>query len=82
MALPVSFFTCWNSEIRVLILPILEICANAGALLEIDSPEIDWVSLAKTFAVDSERVDHMDRFSRVIDAGLAIQKPCLIEVAF
>ena len=75
-------FYCWNSEIRVLILPILEIGPNASALLEIDSPEIDWVSLAKTFAVDAERVNSMDRFSRAIDAGLATQGPYLIEVAF
>jgi acetolactate synthase-1/2/3 large subunit len=59
-----------------------EIGPKASALLNIDNPEIDWVCLAKTFAIDAQRVDTMDKFSSALDAGLATQGPYLIEVAF
>jgi acetolactate synthase I/II/III large subunit len=59
-----------------------EIGPKASALLDIDDPEIDWVSLARTFAVDARRVDTMDSLSSAIDVGFATQGPYLIEVAF
>jgi acetolactate synthase-1/2/3 large subunit len=58
-----------------------EIGPKASALLDIDNPEIDWVCLAKTFAIDAQRVDTMDKFSSALDTGLATQGPYLIEVA-
>ena len=61
---------------------VTEIGPKASGLLDIDNPEIDWVSLAKTFDIEAERVDTMDAFSSAIDAGLATQGPYLIEVAF
>jgi acetolactate synthase-1/2/3 large subunit len=54
---------------------------KASALLDIDRPTIDWVSLAKTFGVTAFRAETMDELSRHIDAGMAIGGPCLIEVA-
>ncbi|MDH3763277.1 MAG: acetolactate synthase large subunit [Gammaproteobacteria bacterium] len=60
----------------------MEIGPKASALLDIDNPEIDWVCLAKTFDIDAQRVDTMDKFSNALDAGLATQGPYLIEVAF
>ena len=62
-------------------LGVTEIGPKASGLLDIDNPEIDWVSLARTFGIDAVRVDTMDRFSSAIDAGLAAQGPYLIEVA-
>jgi acetolactate synthase-1/2/3 large subunit len=59
-----------------------EIGPKASRLLDIDDPEIDWVSLARTFGVDAQRVDTMDSFSSALDAGFATQGPYLIEVAF
>jgi acetolactate synthase-1/2/3 large subunit len=53
---------------------------KASALLDIDRPTIDWVSLAKTFGVEAFRAETMDELSRHIDAGMAIDGPCLIEV--
>ena len=44
--------------------------------------EIDWVSLARSFGIDAERVNTMDEFSSAIDAGFATRGPYLIEVAF
>ncbi len=59
---------------------VTEIGPKASALLDIDNPEIDWVSLARSFGIDAVRVDTMDRFSSAIDAGFATQGPYLIEV--
>ena len=53
---------------------------KASALLDIDRPTIDWVSLAKTFGVTAFRSETMDELSRPIDAGMAMNGPCLIEV--
>ncbi len=61
---------------------VTEIGPKASALLDIDNPEIDWVSLARSFGIDAVRVDTMDGFSSSIDAGFATQGPYLIEVAF
>ena len=61
---------------------VTEIGPKASALLDIDDPEIDWVSLARSFGIDAERVDTMDVFSNAIDAGFATQGPYLIEVSF
>jgi acetolactate synthase-1/2/3 large subunit len=60
---------------------IEKIGPNASGLLDIDNPAIDWISLAKTFGVEAERVDTMDAFSSAIDTGLATRGPYLIEVA-
>ena len=61
---------------------VTEIGPKASRLLDIDDPEIDWVSLARSFGIEAERVDTMDEFSSAIDAGFATQGPYLIEVAF
>ena len=53
---------------------------NAAGLMDIDKPEIDWVSLAKSFGVAAQRVESMEAFSSAIDAGLETRGPCLIEV--
>jgi acetolactate synthase-1/2/3 large subunit len=60
----------------------MDIGPKASRLLDIDDPEIDWVSLARTFGVDAQRVDTMDTFSNALDVGFATQGPYLIEVAF
>jgi acetolactate synthase-1/2/3 large subunit len=59
---------------------VMELGPKASALLDIDNPEIDWVSLARTFGVDAQRADTMDTFSSALDAGFATQGPYLIEV--
>jgi len=61
---------------------VTEIGPKASGLLDIDNPEIDWVSLARSFGIDAVRVDTMDLFSSAIDVGYATQGPYLIEVAF
>ncbi|MDT7586008.1 MAG: acetolactate synthase large subunit [Pseudonocardiales bacterium] len=55
--------------------------ANADTLLNIDNPRIDWVALARTFGIEAFRAQTADELARHIEAGLAIQGPCVIEVA-
>ena len=69
-------------RLEMLNVGVTEIGPKASGLLDIDDPEIDWVSLAGSFGIDAERVDTMEMFSKSIDAGLATQGPYLIEVAF
>jgi acetolactate synthase-1/2/3 large subunit len=52
----------------------------AAALLDIGNPDIDWRSLAKGFGVEAHRAATMDELSRALDAGFAIQGPCVIEI--
>jgi acetolactate synthase-1/2/3 large subunit len=52
----------------------------ASSLLDIGNPDIDWLSLAKGFGVAAFRAETMDELSRAMDAGYAIQGPCVIEV--
>jgi acetolactate synthase I/II/III large subunit len=55
--------------------------AKAGPLMDIGSPRIDWVALARTFGVEAFRACTADEFVRHLQAGLAVQGPALIEVA-
>jgi acetolactate synthase-1/2/3 large subunit len=52
----------------------------ASTLLDIGSPDIDWLSLAKGFGVAAFRANSMDELSRAVDAGIAMRGPCIIEV--
>ena len=55
--------------------------AKAGALMDIGSPRIDWVALARTFGLEALRACTADEFVCHLQAGLAVQGPTLIEVA-
>jgi acetolactate synthase-1/2/3 large subunit len=55
--------------------------ANADTLLNIDNPRIDWVSLARTFGIEAFRAETAGELARHLEAGLAVQGPCVIEVA-
>ena len=52
----------------------------ASSLLDIGGPDIDWLSLAKGFGVAAFRASTIDELSRAMDAGIAAQGPCVIEV--
>src|SRR5262245_38753464 len=52
----------------------------ASSLLDIGTPDIDWPSHAKGIGVPAHRAATMDELSRAVDAGLATQGPCVIEV--
>ncbi|WP_181275553.1 acetolactate synthase large subunit [Brevibacterium oceani] len=54
---------------------------KAQSLLDIGSPDIDWVSLAKGMGVPATRVETIEDLDRDFAAGLADSGPRLIEVA-
>ncbi|MEO8308517.1 MAG: acetolactate synthase large subunit [Pseudomonadota bacterium] len=51
----------------------------AGSLLDIDRPDIDWVSLAKGLGVEAKRVSTAEAFDDVLAAMLRQRGPRLIE---
>ena len=51
---------------------------NARRMLDLDHPDLDWVSLAKGMGVEGGRADTVER-SRTDEAGLSRRGPFLIE---
>jgi acetolactate synthase-1/2/3 large subunit len=65
--------------------------ANVGAgnpgrkaldMLDLDRPDLDWVSLAKGMGVPGARVETMEEFNRRLAEGIAVPGPYLVEVVF
>jgi acetolactate synthase-1/2/3 large subunit len=65
--------------------------ANVGAgnpgrkaldMLDLDRPDLDWVSLAKGMGVPGARVETMEEFNRRLAEGIAASGPYLVEVVF
>ncbi|MGD0240973.1 MAG: acetolactate synthase large subunit [Streptosporangiaceae bacterium] len=54
---------------------------RAEALMDLGRPDIDWVSLARTFGVPGSRAATADELARQVAAGLSAPGPRLIEVA-
>ena len=54
---------------------------RAEALMDLGRPDIDWVSLARTFGVQASRAATADELAGQVKAALAAQGPALIEVA-
>jgi acetolactate synthase-1/2/3 large subunit len=73
-----------NRKYQILRMEMANVGANIGptasALLDIDRPTIDWVSLARSFGVEATRAETMDDLSQQIDSGMATDGPRLIEV--
>ena len=59
---------------------LAEIGPRGSRLLEIGSPDIDWVALARSLGVAARQAKSMDELSRGIDAALIEGGPQLIEV--
>jgi acetolactate synthase-1/2/3 large subunit len=53
---------------------------RAEALMDLGRPDIDWVSLARTFGLEASRAVTADDLARQVEAGLAAPGPSLIEV--
>jgi acetolactate synthase-1/2/3 large subunit len=65
--------------------------ANVGAgnpgrkaldMLDLDRPDLDWVTMAKGMGVPGARVRTMDEFNRRLAEGIAAPGPFLVEVVF
>ncbi|HEY1258554.1 MAG TPA: thiamine pyrophosphate-dependent enzyme, partial [Stellaceae bacterium] len=63
--------------------------ANVGAgnpgrkaldMLDLDRPDLDWVSLAKGMGVPGARVETMEEFNRRFAEGVAAPGPYLVEI--
>jgi len=52
---------------------------NAQRMLDLDSPFIDWVGLAKSMGVEAARAEDAGRFVDLLRAALARKGPFLIE---
>lgn len=52
---------------------------RAEALMDLGRPDIDWVSLARTFGIEAFRAATADELARHVRAGLAAGGPALIE---
>ena len=52
---------------------------RAEALMDLSRPDIDWVSLARTFGIPAARAITADELARHVRAGLAAEGPSLIE---
>ncbi len=53
---------------------------TAHAMMELDRPALDWVSLARGMGVEAGRAATMEEFSRQLDAGLRSEGPYLIDL--
>src|SRR5690606_25999954 len=53
--------------------------ANARAMLNLDVPFLDWVSLAKGMGVEASRAETTEQFQLALVRGLASKSPYLIE---
>lgn len=60
--------------------------ANAGSIatdmMELNRPDLDWVSLARGMGVEAEAVTDTDSLIKAFKAGLASEGPYLIEAIF
>ena len=52
---------------------------RAEALMDLGCPDIDWVSLARTFGITASRAASAGELARHVRAGLAAAGPALIE---
>jgi acetolactate synthase-1/2/3 large subunit len=76
---------CSNRSYRILQLElsragITSYGDNARALMELNAPPIDWVSLARGFGVPGASVDTVEGLARELRTGLAEAGPRLIEM--
>lgn len=74
-----------NRAYRILIGELANVGAaapghNATAMLTLDRPDLDWVSLAKGFGVAAGRATTLDELAVQFRRGLAVAGPYLIEV--
>jgi acetolactate synthase-1/2/3 large subunit len=53
---------------------------TAHAMMELDRPALDWVSLARGMGVEAGRAATMEEFDRQLDAGLRSEGPYLIDL--
>ena len=83
--IPVVFVICNNAQYQ-----ILKICAHTLKLeeaqaeryegLDLTSPEIDYLQLARAFGVEALRISEPDELCATVEAGFRGDKPLVIDV--
>src|SRR5690606_31474808 len=53
--------------------------ANARRMLNLDEPRLDWCQIARGMGVEAASASTAERFAQLLDAGLAMRGPFLIE---
>jgi acetolactate synthase-1/2/3 large subunit len=53
---------------------------NARRMLTLDSPDLDWVSMARAQGMPAQRVEDLQGFALALGKSLAERGPCLIEL--
>ena len=83
--LPVTFVITNNTQYKILkdcagVLKLPQALAGRYESLDVVKPEVDYVSLAKSFGVSAQRVTEPEELSQVVSESLAGDRPRLIEV--
>ncbi|MEP7239340.1 MAG: acetolactate synthase large subunit [Devosia sp.] len=66
-------------EIEMANLGVNEIGRNAGAMMSLGNPDLDWVMLARGMGVEAARTDTCERFADLVGSSLRRRGPFLIE---
>jgi len=83
--LPVTFVICNNSQYKILkdcagVLRLPAACAGRYESLDIGSPAVDYVGLARSLGVSARRITEPDALAEAVARSLAGDVPQLIEV--
>ncbi len=83
--LPVTFVICNNSQYKILkdcagVLQLPAACAGRYESLDIGSPAIDYVGLARSLGISAQRITEPDALAEAVARSLAGDVPQLIEV--
>jgi len=83
-ALPITTVVFSNRSYRILKgafdQTLSEMPERAAALLDLDRPNLDFVSLAEGMGMPARRVESLEAFARALAAGFESRQPNLIEV--
>ncbi len=75
-----------NRAYAILKHELTNVGANAGSIatdmMELNRPDLDWVSLARGMGVEAQAVTDTDNLIKAFKAGLACEGPYLIEAIF
>jgi benzoylformate decarboxylase len=83
--IPVTFIICNNSQYQILKgcsteLPLPRMAAGKFLAMDVTQPEIDFVSLARSFGVEAHRVTEPDELCDRLRESLGGDKPLLLDV--
>ncbi len=83
--IPTVFVVTNNRQYKILkdcsrVLQLPHACRDEYVALDLDTPEIDFVGLARAFGVRAERAESPDTLADMVRSGWTSEEPLLIEV--